>query len=133
MRRLATLAAVSLCLVACQKPFEERVAGNWKGPNNSTFTIEKEKTYKVAISAMGQNISLVGDWTATGEKITLTPKTVNGQPVAQLMTMISAVKLSKEQKAQVEAGFKPMVYSLAGDGKTLTSEGTPKAITLTKE
>ncbi|MGV3616582.1 MAG: hypothetical protein ACO1SV_14735 [Fimbriimonas sp.] len=140
MRKLVPLAAlVVVVAVGCKPKLEDQVVGSWSGPNNSTVVVAKEKTWTSDIPAGGMTLKIKGDWTVNGDSITMTPKTVNDQPAAQVAKQMTdmgkKMGLPKAQLDQMNDLVKADDFKLSDDGKTLTLKNPRQgqAVTLTKK
>lgn len=127
-----------LALAGCKGSREKDVVGNWTSAAQ-TVTVEEAKTFKSAIGPM----TLDGTWTIEGDDLTLTPKNMNGKPIAELKAQMqkSIAAIPVAQRAQVEGFVKdidtPNVMTLSADGKSLTTnkakdKNTGPGTTLTK-
>lgn len=138
MRRIALLSLTAFAIAGCQAPIEERLAGNWSGPQNSTVTIAKDKKWNSTINAGMTALKTEGTWSASGDTVTMTPVTINGQPAAALVDQITKMGKAMGAKEKDLANIKqlgaPDDFTLSSDGKTLTLKNPKNGpMTLTKQ
>jgi hypothetical protein len=140
MRKLAPLAALLIvAAVGCKPKLEDQVVGSWSGPNNSSVTVNKDKSWTSDIPAGGMTLRITGTWAGSGDTVTMTPQTVNDQPAAQVAKQMTdmgkKMGLPKAQLDQMNDLVSADDFKLSDDGKTLTLKNPRqgKAVTLTKK
>ncbi len=134
--RVLPLAGLLLfAAVGCKPKLEDQVVGTWSGPNNSSVTINQDKTWTSDIPAGPVTLKTKGDWVVNGDAVTLTPKTVNDRPVAEVVKQIQDVAKRMGQNAGPLADLaKPDDFTVSSDGKTLTLKNPKNGpMTLTKK
>lgn len=155
MRFVLPVALLVLVLVGCKSGGEAAVIGKWKseikvdssqtGPGAQLLQaiggmamdveFKSDHKYRMTVAAM---IPIEGDWSMSGNRVTLTPKTIMG------MSVEDAVKQAKQKNpsAMAMAGpsqqTQPMLLDLQSDGKTMKAvinkpEAAGTEITFTKQ
>ena len=133
------LLLAALLVSGCKGGGEAAVIGKWKGeikmPENQKddpaakfaeafasmlnmdLEMKEDHTYKMVVMI----ISMEGNWSMSGNTVTLTPKTIMGLTPEEFKKEQekknpNAVTLSKNEDM-----VKPMTLTLAGDGKSMTA------------
>jgi hypothetical protein len=93
----------------------------------ATLEFKKEKKFTLIVTG-----ALDGDWSFADNAVSLKVATVSGKSIAEIKTLTKGNPVAAAQVAELE---KPMVATLAADGKTLTLTLGPagKQITFTFE
>jgi hypothetical protein len=140
MRNFLPVATLALLAVAgCKPKPEDQIPGTWTGPNNFNVTFTKDKSWTSDLAAGAMTAKMTGTWSASGNTITVTPTTLNGQPAAQVAKQLADVGrrmgLPKDKADALVSIVTPDDFTLSDDGKTLTKKNPKKGqeMTLTKK
>jgi hypothetical protein len=133
MRRALPLLLL-LALVGCNKDRTKDVIGTWSGGPGGTVTFTEDR--KVNVQAGRDNVT--GSWRLAGDKVIVTPETVQGKPIAEFKKQVQgmAANLPANMRAKIDEIDKPKTSTLSSDGKTMTSEANGpdgKPATMTKQ
>lgn len=131
MRRALPLLFV-LALIGCSKDRTKDLVGTWNGGAGGSITFTEDG--KVNTQAGPANIT--GSWKLAGDKVTVTPETVQGKPIAEFKKQLQgmAAQLPADMRSKINDMDKPQSSTLSADGKTLTSDqkgpdGKPASLT----
>lgn len=116
------LVAATAILVGCKNQ-EAAVVGAWQVSPGSTVTFAADKSFTAAING----INIVGTWKIDAGDVVATPTTVNGVPVAQAKSRLSAAANRAGSTASMIQQMaddidKPNYMKLSADGKTMTTD-----------
>jgi hypothetical protein len=140
MRNFLPVATLALLAVAgCKPKPEDQIPGTWTSANNFNVTFTKDKSWTSDMAAGVMTAKMTGTWSASGNTITITPTTLNGQSAAQVAKQLAGAArqrgLSKDQTDALVNVVSPDDFTLSDDGKTLTKKNPKKGqeMTLTKK
>lgn len=157
---LSIFALAAVCFVSlagCKKSLDSQVVGKWEGKMTMTAEQEKNPMAKMMESMMKMSLDVKpdktfsmtvamlpfeGNWDTSSDKLNLHVTKVMGMDKAALTAQAEKAKGKDFKASDMDKFDKPMVLSLAGDGKSMTvddkgvmsaKEGAPDgAISFTK-
>jgi hypothetical protein len=118
-RALLPLLSLGLLLAGCKNK-ETQAVGNWTTPDGTTLNLAADKKW----AGQSGPIAFTGTWKMDGDDVVVTALTMGGKPIAEVKANLQRANnliRRPEGKKLYDSLDKPDYYTLAADGKTMTT------------